>query len=232
MGHGRQLPVRARTEADRTPDQAGPELLRRRAVHEAELRRAAAEQRRRQDRRPTTRRSSATARRCTSTTGSPRRSPSGNSPDPQAPAGATDNLMIDFLSGMRANDAKNRFDISLFKEDANYVYLDVKPILPEGQERLPATPHGPVRPEHEVAVHAGAGVHGQAERRRRAVEVQEPADEHPEPAPKDFAYQKVAGFVDQVGKPPARNRPPGGRGCRCCPPPGGCRRDREPCRGP
>lgn len=51
-------------------------------------------------------------------------------PDPKAnPGGGTDNLMLDFLTGLKAKDAKARFDISLFKEDDNYVYLDVKPIL-------------------------------------------------------------------------------------------------------
>ena len=43
-------------------------------------------------------------------------------PDPKTnPAGATDNLMLDFLSGMKAKDAKERFVLSLFKEDENYV---------------------------------------------------------------------------------------------------------------
>lgn len=44
------------------------------------------------------------------------------------PAGGTDNLMLDFLSGMKARDAKQRFDMELFKEDENYVYLDIKPV--------------------------------------------------------------------------------------------------------
>ncbi len=45
------------------------------------------------------------------------------------PNGATDNLMLDFLTGMKAKDAKARFDLTLFKEDAHYVYLDIKPIM-------------------------------------------------------------------------------------------------------
>ncbi len=43
------------------------------------------------------------------------------------PGAGTDNLMLDFLSGLRADDAKKRFDISVFKEDQHYVYLDIKP---------------------------------------------------------------------------------------------------------
>jgi TIGR03009 family protein len=49
-------------------------------------------------------------------------------PDPKTnPAGVTDNLMIDFLSGMKAKAVKDRFDITVFKEDDYYVYLDIKP---------------------------------------------------------------------------------------------------------
>jgi TIGR03009 family protein len=50
-------------------------------------------------------------------------------PNPAAnPAGSTDNLMLDFLSGMKAKDAKQRFELTLFKEDEYYVYLDIKPL--------------------------------------------------------------------------------------------------------
>lgn len=44
-------------------------------------------------------------------------------------AGGTDNLMLDFLSGLKAKEAKQRFDISLIKEDEFYVYLSIKPVL-------------------------------------------------------------------------------------------------------
>jgi TIGR03009 family protein len=54
-------------------------------------------------------------------------------PDPKANpnGGATDNLMLDFLSGMKAKEAKERFEITLYKEDPQgyYIYLDVKPRL-------------------------------------------------------------------------------------------------------
>jgi len=52
-------------------------------------------------------------------------------PAPGAGGGATDNMMLDFLSGMKAKDAKTRFDMKLFNEDAHYVYLDVKPLNPK-----------------------------------------------------------------------------------------------------
>jgi TIGR03009 family protein len=47
-----------------------------------------------------------------------------------------DNLMLDFLSGMKAKDVKERFDISLFKTDEHYVYLDIKPLRPADQREF------------------------------------------------------------------------------------------------
>lgn len=47
-----------------------------------------------------------------------------------------DNVMLDFLGGMKAKDVKARFDIKLFQEDANYVYLDLKPIQPSDQREF------------------------------------------------------------------------------------------------
>jgi TIGR03009 family protein len=43
--------------------------------------------------------------------------------------GQSDQLMLDFLSGMTAQAVQQRFQIAVFKEDANYVYLDIKPVL-------------------------------------------------------------------------------------------------------
>jgi TIGR03009 family protein len=48
----------------------------------------------------------------------------------------TDNIMLDFLKGMNANAAKARFELTLFKEDANYVYLDVKPLQPKDKQEF------------------------------------------------------------------------------------------------
>ena len=56
-------------------------------------------------------------------------------PMPQNQPGV-DNLMLDFLSGMKAKDVKERFDISLFKTDEHYVYLDIKPLRPADQREF------------------------------------------------------------------------------------------------
>ncbi|MCS6864436.1 MAG: TIGR03009 domain-containing protein [Gemmataceae bacterium] len=47
-----------------------------------------------------------------------------------------DNLMLDFLAGMKAKDIKERFDITLFKTDDNYIYLDIKPRRPADQREF------------------------------------------------------------------------------------------------
>lgn len=54
---------------------------------------------------------------------------------PQNQAGV-DNLMLDFLSGMKAKDVKERFDINLFKSDEHYIYLDIKPLRPADQREF------------------------------------------------------------------------------------------------
>lgn len=47
-----------------------------------------------------------------------------------------DNLMLDFLSGMKADAVKQRFNINLFKTDAHYIYLDIKPLRPADQKEF------------------------------------------------------------------------------------------------
>lgn len=56
-------------------------------------------------------------------------------PNPNQRAG-TDNLMLDFLSGLKAAEAKRRFEITIFKEDENYVYLNLKPLLPQDKSEF------------------------------------------------------------------------------------------------
>lgn len=52
-----------------------------------------------------------------------------------AAGGIQGNLLLEFISGsMSAKDAMNRFDISILKEDANYLYLNIKPTLVSDKE--------------------------------------------------------------------------------------------------
>jgi TIGR03009 family protein len=47
-----------------------------------------------------------------------------------------DNLMLDFMAGMKAKDVKERFDITLFKTDEHYIYLDIKPLRAADQREF------------------------------------------------------------------------------------------------
>ncbi len=46
---------------------------------------------------------------------------------PAKPGQVADDNFLSFLFGMRAEEAKRRYDMSLFKEDANYVYFKILP---------------------------------------------------------------------------------------------------------
>lgn len=54
---------------------------------------------------------------------------------PQGQAGV-DNLMLDFMAGMKAKDVKERFDVTLSHTDENYVYISVKPRRPADQREF------------------------------------------------------------------------------------------------
>ena len=49
---------------------------------------------------------------------------------PPKPGQVSDDSFLSFLFGMRAEEAKRRYDMKLFKEDKNYVYLEILPKLP------------------------------------------------------------------------------------------------------
>jgi TIGR03009 family protein len=133
-------------------------------------------------------------------------------PEPNAAnAGATDNLMIDFLSGLKADAAKKRFELTLFKEDANYVYLDVKPILPKDKadfQQLRMALYGPATkwaylPAQVLLVKPSGDM--------EQWKFKEPQTNIPGLTAKDFQYQKVPGFAEQEGKPAGAAPPPAAR---------------------
>lgn len=47
-----------------------------------------------------------------------------------------DNLMLDFLAGMKAKDIKERFKVTLYNADEHYIYLDIKPVLGKDQREF------------------------------------------------------------------------------------------------
>lgn len=56
-------------------------------------------------------------------------------PDPKQNAGSG-NLILDFMTGMKAADFKSRFAIEIKKEDDYYIYLDIKPILGKDKQEF------------------------------------------------------------------------------------------------
>jgi TIGR03009 family protein len=133
-------------------------------------------------------------------------------PDPkQNPAGATDNLVLDFLTGMKAKDLKDRFDINLYKEDKDgyYIYLDVKPKLGKDKaefEQLRMALYGP----NTKWTYLPAQVYlVKPDGRTEDWTFKEPQTNIPGLTEKHFAYQKIDGWTVLEGKPPAPAGPPG-----------------------
>jgi len=55
---------------------------------------------------------------------------------PLGPNGFGNNLLLDLMTGMSAKSAMARFDFTLLKQDANYIYLEVKPVLTRDREEF------------------------------------------------------------------------------------------------
>jgi TIGR03009 family protein len=118
-------------------------------------------------------------------------------------------LMFRLLSGATAKEATTRFDVSLLKEDANYVYLDIRPRMPKdraeftharvalyGPDVLP--PQVPYTPAELFVVK----MNGDTEHWKFSdAEVNLPGVDE-----KAFQFQEVPGF--KLKKAPAA--PPGG----------------------
>ncbi len=51
-------------------------------------------------------------------------------PKPKSGAAAEDNNLLSLLLGMKAEDAKRRYELKLAKEDAYYIYVDISPRTP------------------------------------------------------------------------------------------------------
>jgi TIGR03009 family protein len=125
-------------------------------------------------------------------------------------ANATDNFMLDILSGMKATTAKARFDLTLFKEDANYVYLDVKPLLAKDKAeftQLRMALFGPNTkwPYLPAQVYM-AKPNGDTEQWK----FKDPQTDIPGLAPTNFAAQKINGWsIREGGKAPPPQKAPG-----------------------
>jgi TIGR03009 family protein len=133
-------------------------------------------------------------------------------PDPKAnPANATDNLMLDFLAGLKAKDAKERFDITLYKEDekGHYIYLDVKPKLAKDKaefEQMRMALYGPntkwtYLPAQVYLVKPAGDTESWS--------FKKPQTNLPQITADVFKFEKIDGFRFQEGKAPAAGPRPG-----------------------
>ena len=123
-------------------------------------------------------------------------------PDPKAnPAGATDNPLLDLLSGLKVKAARERFDIAFKAEDDTYIYLNVKPKLAKDKVeflelRLALyTAKAPYLPAGVYLVKPSGDTEEWS--------FKEPQTNIPKIDEKVFQYEKLEGFRLQEGKPPA-----------------------------
>lgn len=125
-------------------------------------------------------------------------------PDPQTSPNATDNLMLDFLAGLKAKDAQDRFDITLYKEDPQgyYIYLDIKPKLAKDKaefQQLRMALYGPATkwaylPAQVYLVKPNGDT--------ELWSFKEPQTNIPGVEPRMFQYTPVKDFKFQEGQPP------------------------------
>jgi TIGR03009 family protein len=130
-------------------------------------------------------------------------------PDPTKPAaGATDNLMLDLLAGMKAKEARARFDMSLFQVNKQLVYIDVKPVLAKDKAEFVQIRLALCAPETEWAyLPAGVSIakpNGDTEQWM----IKKAQTNIPGIAANVFKYEKLEGYKEQQGLPPS---PPAAR---------------------
>jgi TIGR03009 family protein len=135
-----------------------------------------------------------------------------------------DNVMLDFLAGMSAKDAKERFDITLFKTDENYVYLDIKPLRPADQTEfthLRLALYGPGPATKDVAYLPAQVFMLKPNGDTEMWKFSKSQTDIPGVAAANFAYVPIKGW----DKKEAPRQVPGGGGPRGAVPPPGVRPD-------
>lgn len=132
-------------------------------------------------------------------------------PNPGAnPNAGTDNLMLDFLSGLKSKEAKDRFDLSLYKEDVNYVYLNIKPKLGRDKQDFQMLNMALFGPKTQFP-YLPCQVFKQNPNGDTEMWVfSDHVVNHPEIQESKFQYIKVPGFRELQAnpQPPARPGPP------------------------
>jgi TIGR03009 family protein len=157
---------------------------------------------------------------------------------PQNKAGV-DNLMLDFLAGMKARDVKERFDITLFKTDEHYIYLDIKPLRAADQREfahLRLALYGPGTATKDVAYLPAQVFMLKPSGDSEMWKFSNSRTDVPGVEPKLFAFKKIDGwtFNQGPGQPvgaPAKGPVPGQfppLGSATAPPKDGMVRDNKP----
>ena len=127
--------------------------------------------------------------------------------------GGSDNVMLDLISGLSVTAAKQRFEITLFKEDENYIYLDIKPLLPKDKQDFEHVRFALYGPKTQGMAYLPAQVwllkpNGNSE----LWKFSEAKTDVPGLNPGNFAPVKVPGFTFKQAPPrpgPAGNPNPG-----------------------
>jgi len=121
-------------------------------------------------------------------------------PDPRTnPGGGTDNLILDFVSGMKARDLKGRFDLTLRQEDADYIYLDIKPLLGKDKQEFKQLRLALYQPRHVQVAYLPAEIYlVRANGETEHWKLTKPMTEIKDLNRKVFEFEDVPGFRFQL----------------------------------
>jgi TIGR03009 family protein len=133
-------------------------------------------------------------------------------PDPKKPAaGVTDNLMLDILAGMKAKEARARFELSLFRENKDFVYIDVKPLLPRDKAEFVQLRLALCAPKTDWPYLPGGIVIAKPNGDTETWRIKKALTNIPDIGADRFQYEEVQGFKVQQGVPPTPASPPAGK---------------------
>ena len=129
-------------------------------------------------------------------------------PNPGAPDAGMRNVMLDFVSGLKAKEAKQRFDITIFKEDDNYIYLNIKPLLAEDKAEFQQLNMALYGPKLQKLAYLPCKVlkmnnNGETE----TWEFKNPQTNLPGIEERNFQYVQVPGFTFKQWQPPPPTQP-------------------------
>jgi TIGR03009 family protein len=123
-------------------------------------------------------------------------------------AGNTDNLILDFISGMKASEIRQRFDISLMKEDETYVYLRIMPLLGRDKQEFQQLTLALCGPKTQCAYQPRTVYWVKPNGEIEKWDFTNPMMNIPGITKDVFKYQKVEGFTERPAQPFNQQPPP------------------------